>query len=114
VISANNWNADFINEIDQAKAARENGNEGMARVCARRAVGILMGEYLARRGYGNQSASAYDRIIRFISLPDTEEQLKDICGHFLMKVDLDRSLPSNIDLIAEAHWLEETLFPDEV
>ena len=34
----------------------------MARVCARRAAGIIIGEYLVRRGYPSKSDSAYVRL----------------------------------------------------
>ena len=106
------WRSEFEAEINQALRARENGNEGMARVSARRAVGILLGEYLTRQGYENPSNSAYDRLTRFTSLPEIDEQVKATCGDFLLKVDSDRNLPPDIDLIAEAQWLCKRIFPD--
>ena len=36
----------YDQEINRAEKARQDGNEGMARVCARRAAGIVVGEYL--------------------------------------------------------------------
>ena len=84
----------------------------MARVCARRAAGIVIGEYLIRRGYKRLTTSAYDRLKLFISLPDVDEQSKVITSHFLIKVSLNRSLPDQIDLIREAGWLKNTLLLD--
>jgi len=106
------WKDGFDHEINQAILARDNGNEGMARVCARRAVGILIGEYFYRHGYGNQSASAYDRLSRFTSLPEVDEQVKTMCNHFLLKVDNDHNLPAGVDLLVEAQWLAHHYFPD--
>ena len=37
-------------EFERAASARRKGNEGQARVCARRAAGIAIREYLIRRG----------------------------------------------------------------
>ena len=37
-------NSEVDHEIERAIAARMAGNEGMARVCARRAVGIILGD----------------------------------------------------------------------
>lgn len=81
----------------------------MARVCARRAAGIIIGEYLLRLGFTNLPHSSYDRISIFYDLPNIEKQWKDICGHFLLKVNHDHKLPLDADLISEAMWLENTL-----
>ena len=43
----NNWEARFQSELHQAEMARALGNEGKARVCARRAAGIA-GHFLER------------------------------------------------------------------
>ncbi len=84
----------------------------MARVCARRAVGIIIGEYLIRRGYSNLTHSAYERISIFNSLPDINQQCKEIASHFLLKVNADHKLPLYADLISEAMWLEKSLLND--
>jgi len=84
----------------------------MARVCARRAAGVVIGEYLLRRGYTKPDPSAYDRLTLFNSLPDVNEDLKAITSHFLMHVSTDRNLPGQIDLIVEAEWLKKNLLWD--
>ena len=45
------WQAEIQAELEKAQQARARGNEGQARVCARRAAGIAAREYfaLARR-----------------------------------------------------------------
>jgi hypothetical protein len=43
-----------------AVEVRARGNEGQARVCARRAAGAVLREYFQRRGLPVRSPSAYD------------------------------------------------------
>ena len=81
----------------------------MARVCARRAAGIAIGEYLSRRGYKGVNASAYDRLRLFDALPDVDDAVKAIASHFLLKVDHNRELPVDMDLISEAESLANIL-----
>jgi hypothetical protein len=106
------WKLEYQNEIEHALTARSTGNEGMARVCARRAVGIIIGEYLIRHGYTNLTRRVHDRIARFNDLPDLDQRYKEIANHFLLKVNPDHNLPLDADLISEAMWLEKTLLND--
>lgn len=103
------WKSEYEKEIEHAISARAKGNEGMARVCARRAAGVIIREYLFRRGYASLSSSAYERLSMFSSLPDVDEQLKNISNHFLMKVNNDHNLPLDADLISEVQWLTNNL-----
>ena len=102
---ASDWRTFYQAEIAHARLARQSGNEGMARVCARRAVGILIGEYLSRQGIPNPGPSAYDRIRIFQNLPHHSPAVRPIIDHFLLHVQPDRTLPGDFDLIAEAEWL---------
>lgn len=95
--------------MERAKLARSKGNEGMARVCARRAAGIVIGQYLVRRGYLNLSRSAYERLSLFSSLPDVDERLKDAVKHLLLRINPEHQLPIEVDLISEAQMLAGTL-----
>jgi len=103
------WKREYGHEIEQAISARKAGNEGMARVCARRAAGIIIGEYLTRCGYSNLTNSAIDRLSIFISIPDVDKHYQDIAHHFLLKVNPDNNLPDVVDLISDAKWLGTNL-----
>lgn len=103
------WQHLFENEIQQAQAARTAGNEGMARVCARRAAGIVIGEYLKRQGDKFSNPSAYERLRYLLSQPDITPQVRDIAAHFLVRVTPNHTLPIDADLIADAHWLQKLL-----
>jgi hypothetical protein len=106
---ASTWQARFTEEIRQAEAARATGNEGMARVCARRAAGIAVGEYLRRQGLSLSDPSAYVRLKFLLQLPQTPKAVQEVVNHFLIRINPDRSLPIHADLIAEARWLANEL-----
>ena len=106
------WQSRYQDELEQARSARQKGNEGMARVCARRAVGIIIGEYLIRRGLSDPGPSAYDRLSALKSLPGVDEHCKAVTDHFLIRVNSDHKLPLDVDLISEAEWLAKELLAD--
>jgi hypothetical protein len=103
------WVEDYQKEIEHAEQARASGNEGMARVCARRAAGIVIGEYLTRHGYSAATHSAYERVKLFCSLPDVQQGDKDMAGHFLLRVSKDGGFAEGIDLINDVKILEKAL-----
>ena len=103
------WETQFEEEIQQAITARFANNEGMARVCARRAVSIAIAEYLNRIGIPYSGQSVQDRIQMFQSLPNIPPEIRDLSGHFLVRVDKEYQLPIDADLIAEANLLRRQL-----
>lgn len=103
------WKTRFEYEITTAEVARERNNEGMARVCARRAAGIVIAEYLARRGSQARKPSAIEQLRFLITLPDLSESIRETAGHFLIHLDKEHHLPIDADLVAEARWLAEVL-----
>jgi hypothetical protein len=106
------WEIQFQAEIDQAENARSQGNEGKARVCARRAVGIVLGEYFRRHQIPFEGTSAYKRI-RFIeNMPDMPSEILGILQHFLLRVNPDYTLPVEANLIEEAQQIKRILLED--
>lgn len=103
------WVSRFEGEIDLALAARQTGNEGRARVCARRAAGIIIAEYFRRQGSLFPRSSAYELLKALRSQPGISPEMQEICGHFLIRISPDHSLPVDADLIAEASWLRQEL-----
>jgi hypothetical protein len=103
------WEARFDDEIAHAEEARSAGNEGMARVCARRAAGIAAGEYLRRNGLSLVEPSAYSRLKVLLQFPQTPAAVHDVVNHFLLRITPERTLPVKADLIAEARWLAKEL-----
>ena len=107
------WQKQFNREIFQSEVARAEGNEGKARVCARRAASVVIAEYLDRRGLPDPGASAIDRLRFLENLPNIPANVKRAARHLLMPVSPDHSLPSNVDLIAEARQLEQELLENQ-
>jgi hypothetical protein len=103
------WEMQLNKELRQALEARQNGNEGRARVCARRAAGLVIGEYFRRRNISVRSSSAYDHLGVLQKLPDAPPEAKRLAGHFLQRVDAEYHLPFEIDLIDEAFRLRTIL-----
>ena len=96
-------------ELDQAEEARARGNEGRARVCARRAAGIAAREYFARRGRVVRTPSAYDLLNLLAEDASLPADLRQAAAHLTLRVDEEFKLPADVDLIAEARKLCQKL-----
>ncbi len=96
------WKSEIQAEFERASQARQRNNEGQARVCARRAAGIAVREYLSRRGMRLPSTSAYDLLNLVKEDPEFPADLKPIAEHLTLRVNEEFKLPVNADLVAEA------------
>jgi len=103
------WESVFQTEIEMAKLARAAGNEGKARVCARRAVGALVGEYFRRQQIPVHTPSAYDRLRYLCNSTELPVETLRLAQHFLARVSPDYTLPIQADLIDEAEQLRRRL-----
>jgi hypothetical protein len=103
------WKQRLKLEFKQAEAARAKGNEGQARVCARRAAGIAIREYFDRRGVRVLSNSAYDLLNLLKNEPHLPPDLKRTADHLTLRVTEEFKLPVDVDLVAEAKKLCEEL-----
>lgn len=106
------WKKQYQKEIRQAEEARRVGNEGRARVCARRAAGHVIGEYLRRNGLAAPGSSAHTRLQYLRSLPGISPQAREATHHLLLRITPEHKLPVETDLIAKARWLKENLIQD--
>ena len=96
------WQSEIEAEFDRALQARQKGNEGQVRVCARRAAGIAVREYLSRRGIRPPSTSAYDLLNLIKDDPSVAPDLKQIAEHLTVRVTEEFKLPIDADLVAES------------
>jgi hypothetical protein len=96
------WQTQIEAEFNKAEQARARGNEGQARVCARRAAGIAVREYLTRQGIRPPTVSAYDLLNLLKDDPHLPADLKLITDHLTLRVTEEFKLPVNADLVAEA------------
>lgn len=106
------WQSQITNELDRAEAARRTGNEGQARVCARRAAGIAIREYLGRRGLPARNPSAYELLQLVADLPDAPPDARQAAVILTLRVTESFTLPVDADLIEEAWRLCKSLLPE--
>jgi len=100
-------------ELEMADAARAGGNEGRARVCARRAAGLAARDFLnlhqkspfAGAQERLRSNSAYAALETLATFPGLAPDLKKAAVNLTTRVTPDFQLPNGIDLIDEAHKL---------
>lgn len=101
----NNLEYEIQMELGKAQQARDNGNEGQARVCARRAAGIAIRDYFARKGIRPPSRSAHDLLNLIKEETPLPPDLKLVADHLTLRVTEEFKLPIEADLIAEARSL---------
>jgi hypothetical protein len=102
----------ILEELERGQSARITGNEGRARVCARRAAGVALREYLQVSGQNlrfTQTASALEllrAVQEFELFPLT---VKEAAQNLVMKVDENHHLPDRLDLLSDARLLIDEL-----
>jgi len=106
------WRARYDAELEKAERARARGNEGQARVCARRAAGVVAAEYYARRGFTHKSGSALDVLSQLRGDPSLPRDLLPDIDDLLQQVNAEFKLAPGVDLIAVARRLREELVSD--
>lgn len=89
-------------ELLLAKQSRIEGNEGRARVCARRAAGAAAQEYLQLMEYRVREKNALEALRVLLGELDLPESVEVAINCLLQRVDEDHNLPQDIDLINEA------------
>jgi len=109
------WQSEIQAEFEKAEQARLRGNEGQARVCARRAAGIAIREHLTRRGIRPPSVSAYDLLNLIKDDPELAHRpdLQRIAEHLTVRVTEEFKLPVEADLVAEARTFCQQLLLNE-
>jgi HEPN domain-containing protein len=108
------WKITLQAELEKAEQARAKGNEGQARVCARRAAGIAAREYFARQGKTFRTLSAYDLLNELVYETGISSELRQSAEYLTLRVNEEFKLPVNMDLIEEARKLCEGLLKESV
>lgn len=108
----NTWKTQLSKEFAMAEEALNAKNQGRVRVCARRAAGISIREYLTQRGIKPPSLSAYDLLKYLEEMDDTPADLRQASAHLRLRVTKDFRLPVDVNLVAEAKKIISALTPD--
>jgi hypothetical protein len=96
--------AEIETELENAERARAAGNEGRARVCARRAAGMAARDFLARNDV-QVKGSAYEVLKVLEAFPGLSPDLRAVAAHLTLRVSEEFTLPAGIDLILETRKL---------
>lgn len=112
------WQETVRKELAAADAARARGNEGMARVCARRAAGWALKAHLGEAGVNLDTNSVIEHFRHMLAQDDTQAEQRALIEHLRMpklrpNLEEDSFFPEDIDLIADARALITLLFPHE-
>jgi hypothetical protein len=92
-------------ELENAERSRLAGNEGRARVCARRAAGIAARDFLTRHEVRTRSSSAYAALQELAAFHGLAPDLQSAAGRLTTRLTEKFTLPIDADLIAEARKL---------
>jgi hypothetical protein len=92
-------------ELKNASQARLSGNEGRARVCARRAAGIAARDFLTRHKVRLHNPSAYVALQALAEFPGLAPDLRIAAVHLTTRLTETFALPMDADLIADARKL---------
>jgi hypothetical protein len=103
------WYSQYMLEIKHAEIARSANNEGRARVCARRAAGIVIKEFLQRSNMNSAGMNVFDLLKYLHNLNEIPPDIKEVISHLLQPVSTEHTLPTNIDLLADVNWLKNRL-----
>ena len=105
-------------EFSHADQARLSGNEGMARVCARRAAGIAIRAYFLQQHIEFTDPSAFSLLTRLKQLDSTPADIRSIADDLLTRVTPNYELPIPTDLTAQARklidWVAEQIEGDRL
>lgn len=101
--------AKIESELAGAEMARANGLEGRARVCARRAAGIAIRDYVENSGLEVKKTSANDLLIWLKDEKNMPETARRAAEYLLTRVNEDYQLPIPVDLLSEARKIVTVL-----
>jgi hypothetical protein len=103
------WLPKYQRELARGHQARLEGNEGMARVCARRAAGEVVREYFRRENLLLPDPSALNLLRNLGRSEQVSPRVRDVAAHFVWQITTDHVLPGDVDLLAEVQWLKKEL-----
>ena len=96
---------DIEAELEKAELARQAGNEGKARVCARRAAGSAARAFLTRHAVHLSDASAFAALQALAEFSGLAPDLRIAALHLTMRLTEAFTLLVDADLISDARKL---------
>ena len=97
-------------ELHMAATARFGGNEGKARVCARRAAGWAIRGWRERQGIGQRGQSAYRHLQGTALDWSLPAHIRAAAARLILRIGEDHELPVDADVLDDARVLVD-FFP---
>ena len=94
--------AQIERELARADTAQREGNDGMVRVCARRAVGLAAEAWLERFPGKNRRGDALNHLRRISAEESFPQDIRQAAERLMTKVTQRDSAPFSTDPIADA------------
>jgi hypothetical protein len=101
-------------EFLDAYRSRAGGNEGRARVCARRAAGLAIGQYYEYCLEKTSPTSAYELLQWFTERAEIPQDLRDAARRLTVRVTPEYDLPHFEDPLEDAHLLVNAILEGHV
>ncbi len=89
-------------ELKKAELSRKEGNEGMSRVCSRRAAGLAVRHYLVKIRQNHPYLNIYEIMANEEIRKLLPKETSGLLDHLTLRVDAQHNIPAHIDLIADA------------
>jgi len=96
------WREQIEQELAKAAVGLQEGNEGLARVCARRAVGLGIQEQVQRSGVKAWPADAMNQLRKIQSEESFPLEIRQAAQRLLTKVTQQEQQSVSTDPIADA------------
>jgi hypothetical protein len=114
---SDDWRTRVRRELARGEQAAAEGNEGMARVCARRAAGWTVQAYLDAQGLEAERPSALDQIKFLRTQAGLDDETRKVLEHMILHLakhepEDEPYWPLDSNLLEEARWLAGRLFAD--
>jgi hypothetical protein len=92
-------------ELEEAQRSHLQGNEGRARVCARRAAGWAVGWYVETHSLAEPHTNALEHLKWLAKSSDVSNELQEAAIRLTTKIDKNGKLPFREDPMADAHLI---------
>jgi len=99
-------------ELEYARGERAQGNEGRARVCARRAAGWAVAAYRQQRLGVEPHPNAYQLLCWFQKFEDIPNDLRMAAARLTTRVTPTHELPHCEDPLEDAQAIVQALFKE--
>ena len=99
-------------ELDQAYHFRSRGNEGRARVCARRAAGWAVAAFRHQRSGVETHLNAYHQLRWFRKLDDMPIELRMAADRLTTHVTMSHELPHGQDPLDDAEMIVRAILKE--